>query len=98
MASKGAGVGYQESVEFHPRGKRTFFLRGDRIGVVYHEYHGVYCEDVETALRFLLTAMSPKSDSDLRVGTAETEVILNRFTRSNLVHPTYSIFRCYDVQ
>ena len=32
----------------------------DRSGVAYQEYHGVYGEDVEAALRFLFTAMSPK--------------------------------------
>jgi hypothetical protein len=33
----------------------------DRSGVAYQEYHGVYGEDVEAALRFLFAAMSPKS-------------------------------------
>ena len=33
----------------------------DRSGVAYQEYHGVYGEDVEAALRFLFHAMSPKS-------------------------------------
>jgi hypothetical protein len=32
----------------------------DRSGVAYQEYHGVYGEDVEAALRFLFAAMSPK--------------------------------------
>jgi hypothetical protein len=32
----------------------------DRSGVVYQEYHCVYGEDVEAALRFLFNAMSPK--------------------------------------
>ena len=32
----------------------------DRSGVSYQEYHGVYGEDVEAALRFLFAAMSPK--------------------------------------
>lgn len=36
----------------------------DKSGVAYHEYHGVYGEDVEAALRFLFNAMSLKSDSD----------------------------------
>ena len=34
----------------------------DRSGVSYQEYHGVYGEDVEAALRFLFAAMSPKKD------------------------------------
>lgn len=34
----------------------------DRSGVAYQEYHGVYGEDVEAALRFLFKAMSPKPD------------------------------------
>jgi hypothetical protein len=33
----------------------------DRSGVAYQEYHGVYGEDVEAALRFLFAAMSAKS-------------------------------------
>lgn len=36
----------------------------DRSGVAYQEYHGVYGEDVEAALRFLFAAMSPKSEVD----------------------------------
>lgn len=32
----------------------------DRSGVAYQEYHSVYGEDVEAALRFLFAAMSPK--------------------------------------
>jgi hypothetical protein len=37
----------------------------DRSGVSYQEYHGVYGEDVEAALRFMFAAMSPKSNEDL---------------------------------
>ncbi|AFL72266.1 IS481 family transposase [Thiocystis violascens] len=37
----------------------------DRSGVAYQEYHGVYGEDVEAALRFLFNAMAPKSDPEL---------------------------------
>ncbi|MDZ4879137.1 MAG: hypothetical protein CLLPBCKN_008575 [Chroococcidiopsis cubana SAG 39.79] len=37
----------------------------DRSGVAYQEYHGVYGEDVEAALRFMFAAMSPKSSPDL---------------------------------
>ena len=33
----------------------------DRSGVAYQEYHGVYGEDVEAALRFLFNAMAPKA-------------------------------------
>ncbi len=36
----------------------------DRSGVAYQEYHGVYGEDVEAALRFLFAAMSPKAGED----------------------------------
>lgn len=36
----------------------------DRSGVAYQEYHGVYGEDVEAALRFMFAAMSPKSPED----------------------------------
>ena len=36
----------------------------DRSGVAYQEYHGVYGEDVEAALRFMFAAMSPKTESD----------------------------------
>ena len=32
----------------------------DRSGLAYQEYHGVYGEDVEAALRFLFAAMAPK--------------------------------------
>jgi hypothetical protein len=34
----------------------------DRSGVAYQEYHGVYGEDVQAALKFLFHAMSPKQD------------------------------------
>jgi hypothetical protein len=34
----------------------------DRSGVAYQEYHCVYGEDVEAALRFLFAAMSPKAN------------------------------------
>jgi hypothetical protein len=37
----------------------------DRSGVAYQEYHGVYGEDVEAALRFLFAAMAPKSAESL---------------------------------
>ena len=33
----------------------------DRSGVAYQEYHGVYGEDGEAALRFLFAAMAPKN-------------------------------------
>ena len=38
----------------------------DRSGVAYVEYHEVYGEDVEAALRFLFNAMSPKPESNFR--------------------------------
>src|SRR2546428_3128096 len=37
----------------------------ERSGVAYQEYHGVYGEDVEAALRFLFAAMAPKPQTDL---------------------------------
>jgi len=36
----------------------------DRSGAAYQEYHGVYGEDVEAALRFLFAAMAPKAAED----------------------------------
>ena len=36
----------------------------ERSGVAYQEYHGVYGEDVEAALRFLFAAMTPKPHAD----------------------------------
>lgn len=36
----------------------------DRSGVAYQEYHRVYGEDVEAALRFLFNAMAPKPEED----------------------------------
>ncbi len=36
----------------------------DRSGVAYQQYHGVYGEDVQAALRFLFNAMSPKDDPE----------------------------------
>src|SRR5215831_8896306 len=35
----------------------------DRSGVAYQEYHCAYGEDVETALKFLFSAMAPKADA-----------------------------------
>jgi hypothetical protein len=37
-----------------------FSVVDDRSGVAYQEYHCVYGEDVEAALRFLFNAMAPK--------------------------------------
>jgi hypothetical protein len=37
----------------------------DRSGVAYQEYHCVYGEDVEAALRFLFAAMAPKAAEDV---------------------------------
>jgi hypothetical protein len=39
-----------------------YSLVDDRSGVAYQEYHCVYDEDVEAALRFLFNAMAPKAD------------------------------------
>jgi len=41
-----------------------YSLVDDRSGAAYQEYHGVYGEDVQAALRFLFNAMAPKEDSD----------------------------------
>jgi hypothetical protein len=41
-----------------------FSVVDDRSGVAYQEYHGVYGEDVEAALRFLFNAMAPKPMDD----------------------------------
>jgi hypothetical protein len=37
----------------------------DRSGVAYQEYHCVYGEDVEAALRFLFASMAPKAAEDV---------------------------------
>lgn len=39
-----------------------FSVVDDRSGVAYQEYHCVYVEDAESALRFLYAAMAPKTD------------------------------------
>jgi hypothetical protein len=39
-----------------------FSVVDDRSGVAYQEYHCVYGEDAESALRFLFNAMAPKAD------------------------------------
>lgn len=39
-----------------------FSVGDDRSGVAYQEYHCVYGEDAESALRFLFSAMAPKAD------------------------------------
>ncbi len=47
------------------KGQPTLMLYSvvdDRSGVNYQEYHCVYGEDVEAALRFLFRAMAPKTD------------------------------------
>lgn len=47
------------------KGQPTLMLYSvtdDRSGVNYQEYHCVYGEDVEAALRFLFSAMAPKPD------------------------------------
>ena len=49
------------------RGKPLLMLYSvvdDRSGVSYQEYHGVYGENVEAALRFLFNAMSSKKTED----------------------------------
>lgn len=52
-----------EPVRGHPL-LMLYSVVDDRSGVAYQEYHGVYGEDVEAALRFLFAAMSPKSLDD----------------------------------
>ncbi|HEY0941345.1 MAG TPA: IS481 family transposase [Steroidobacter sp.] len=39
-----------------------FSIVDDRSGMAYQEYHCIYGEDVESALRFLFNAMAPKAD------------------------------------
>ena len=39
-----------------------FSVVDDRSGAAYQEYHCIYGEDAETALRFLFNAMAPKAD------------------------------------
>ena len=41
--------------------KIRYSVIDDRSGVAYQEYHCVYGEDVEAALRFLFAAMAPKA-------------------------------------
>ena len=43
-----------------------FSVIDDRSGVAYQEYRCVYGEDMESALRFLFNAMSPKDDNPLQ--------------------------------
>ena len=43
-----------------------FSVVDDRSGVSYQEYHSVYGEDAETALRFLFNAMTAKADNPLQ--------------------------------
>ena len=48
----------------HNKGRPLLMLYGvvdDRSGAAYYEYHVVYGEDVESALKFLYKAMSPKN-------------------------------------
>jgi hypothetical protein len=40
-----------------------YSIADDRSGAAYQEYHCVYGEDVEAALRFMFAAMSPKKDA-----------------------------------
>jgi hypothetical protein len=47
------------------KGQPTLMLYSvvdDRSGVAYQEYHAVYGEDVQAALKFLFNAMTPKAD------------------------------------
>lgn len=61
----------------------------DRSGVAYQEYHSVYGEDVEAALRFLFAAMSPKSNAELpfqgivRWASMRASLWRESFTKSN---------------
>ncbi len=40
-----------------------YSVADDRSGAAYQEYHCIYGEDVEAALRFMFAAMSPKKDA-----------------------------------
>jgi hypothetical protein len=54
---------WMESGRGHPL-LMLYSVVDDRSGVTYQEYHGVYGEDVEAALRFMFAAMSPKPHSE----------------------------------
>jgi hypothetical protein len=50
------------------RGNPTLMLFSvvdDRSGAAYQEYRCVYCEDAESAMRFLFNAMAPKPDAEM---------------------------------
>ncbi|WP_079254098.1 IS481 family transposase [Endozoicomonas arenosclerae] len=63
----------------------------DRSGAAYQEYHCVYGEDVEAALRFLFTAMSPKDSNDFPHGIPDMIYLDNGpITRSQVFHRVMS--------
>lgn len=47
----------------------------DRSGMTYQEYHGVYGEDVEAALRFLFNAMAPKPVENFPMAGRATDAV-----------------------
>lgn len=63
----------------------------DRSGAAYQEYHCVYGEDVEAALRFLFTAMSPKESNDFPHGIPDMIYMDNGpIIRSQIFHRVMS--------
>lgn len=73
------------------RGKPLLMLYSvvdDRSGVSYQEYHGVYGEDVEAALRFLFNAMSPKKTEDFPFQGIPSMIYMDNgpISRSRIFH------------
>jgi hypothetical protein len=71
------------------RGKPLLMLYSvvdDRSGVSYQEYHGVYGEDVEAALRFLFNAMSAKETEGFPFSGIPTMLYMDNgpITRSSI--------------
>ena len=69
----------------------------DRSGVAYQEYHGVYGDDVEAALRFLFAAMAPKALNDFPFQGIPQMVYMDNgpIARSQVFH---QVMRYLDVE
>jgi hypothetical protein len=65
----------------------------DRSGVAYQEYHGVYGEDVEAALRFLFHAMSPKSTEGFAFHGIP-QMIYTEYVPRNIFHDMFPFVLC----
>ncbi len=77
------------------RGKPLLMLYSvvdDRSGVSYQEYHGVYGEDVEAALRFLFNAMSAKETEAFPLSGIPTMLYMDNgpITRSSIFQKVMS--------